>query len=241
MTREAPPRAPLRTTGAWAPALAAAALLSCPGPAGAARPMVTDDARTVDPDGCQVESFLKREARQNEHELWVLPACHPAGLAELTLGGQRVTTPGGTGTNLILQAKKTLLPLQEGRVGVAIAAGSQYQQSPGAQAQWAPYFYVAASRAFGGEAVVVHVNAGAARDSSAALNRATWGLGAEIAIVPGLQVIAETYGQEGDPPSRQLGLRWWVLPGKLQVDGTLGARDGNTPRRWTSVGLRALF
>jgi len=50
-----------------------------------------------------------------------------------------------------------------------------------------------------------------------------------------------TYGQEGDPPSRQLELRWWVLPGKLQIDGTLGARDGNTPRRWTSVGLRALF
>lgn len=241
MTRPSPPRAAGFIRTEWTFRLCAAALLVCPALADAARPMATDDARTVDPDGCQVESFLKREARQNEHELWVLPACNPAGIAELTLGRQRVTAPGGSQTNLILQAKKTLVPLQEGRIGVAVAAGGQYQQPSGAQSEWAPYIYVAASRAFGGESVVVHVNAGAARDPYASLNRATWGLGAEIALVPGLQVIAETYGQEGDPPSRQLGLRWWVLPGKLQVDGTLGARDGNTARRWTSVGLRALF
>jgi hypothetical protein len=52
----------------------------------------------------------------------------------------------------------------------------------------------------------------------------------------------EAYNQEGEKPSSQIGLRYWVVPSRLQVDGTLGAqRAGTQHRSWISLGVRFLF
>ena len=51
----------------------------------AARPFVTDDARIVDRDHCQLETFTKSQRTYAGSEFWFLPACNPWG-AELTLG-----------------------------------------------------------------------------------------------------------------------------------------------------------
>ena len=70
------------------------ALLLASVEARAARPFVTDDARIVDKDGCQLETFVKRQSRFDESEFWFLPSCNPWG-AELTAGHSRVD--GATG------------------------------------------------------------------------------------------------------------------------------------------------
>ena len=56
-----------------------AALVLIASHAHAARPFVTDDARVVDPQGCQVETFYKRQREFREQEFWILPACNPWG------------------------------------------------------------------------------------------------------------------------------------------------------------------
>lgn len=91
----------------------------------AARPFVTDDARIVDRDGCQVETFVKRQRRFDESEFGFLPSCNPWG-AELTAGHSRVDgAPGDTRTT-IFQAKMLLKPLDTNGAGFALSVGTFY-------------------------------------------------------------------------------------------------------------------
>src|SRR5690349_6291085 len=84
----------------------------------AARPFNTDDARTVDPGGCQIETFYKEQRAYSGHEFWFLPACNRLGV-EMTLGGNRIEGEN----NLILQGKKLLKPLDPNGYGLAVSAG----------------------------------------------------------------------------------------------------------------------
>ena len=74
-------------------ALAISLLLTQP-TAFAARPMITDDARTVDAKACQVESWVR--TNHGSREYWALPACNLTGNLELTFGGARTADATGT-------------------------------------------------------------------------------------------------------------------------------------------------
>ena len=63
---------------------AALILLLAAADAHAARPMIVDDARIVDPGACQVEAW--RRFNRDSQENWVLPGCNLSGNVELTLG-----------------------------------------------------------------------------------------------------------------------------------------------------------
>jgi hypothetical protein len=222
--------------------LAALALSALP--AHAARPLVTDDARLVDPQGCQVETFYKRQREFHEHEFWVLPACNPWGRVELALGGNWIdsTQPGDSRT-LIAQGKTLLVPLQTNGAGFAFTLGVA-QVSPSQSASVVnPYVNGIASFSFLDDRVVLHANLGAVRDNQAHLTRGTWGLGAEILLIaPRLYAILETYGQRLEKPTLHGGLRFWVVPDRVQVDSTIGSQHA-TPfdRRFGTIGLRFLW
>jgi len=213
-------------------------------PAHGARPFVTDDARVVDPQGCQVETFYKRQREFHEHEYWVLPACNPWGRVELTLGGNWIdsTQPGDSHT-LIAQAKTLVVPLETNGAGFAFTLGVA-QVSPFQSARAVnPYLNGIGSFSFLDDRVVLHANLGAVRDNQVHLTRGTWGLGAEILLVaPRLYAILETYGQRLDKPTLHGGLRFWIVPNRVQIDSTIGSQHA-TPfdRRFGTVGLRLLW
>ena len=212
----------------------------------AARPFVTDDARIVDPGGCQIETFVKVQQRENENELWFLPGCTPAsGLdsTEITLGGNKVDNAGsGTANTLIAQVKTLLKPLQTDGWGFAATLGTLRQHPANVDASWSPYINLVGSQSLLHDAVVLHANVGQLRDRTILRNRYTWGLGAEIAMGAKLYGIAESYNQAGEKPSSQVGLRYWITPNKIQIDSTLGTQSTPGSRRtWTSVGMRFLF
>ena len=213
-------------------------------PAHGARPFVTDDARVVDPQGCQVETFYKRQREFHEHEYWVLPACNPWGRVELTLGGNWIdsTQPGDSHT-LIAQAKTLVVPLETNGAGFAFTLGVA-QVSPVQSARAVnPYLNGIGSFSFLDDRVVLHANLGAVRDNQVHLTRGTWGLGAEILLVaPRLYAILETYGQRLDKPTLHGGLRFWIVPNRVQIDSTIGSQHA-TPfdRRFGTVGLRLLW
>jgi hypothetical protein len=218
-----------------------AALLLNPAVAYPARPMITDDARTVDAYACQVESWVR--TNQGSREYWALPACNFTGNLELTLGGSRTSDATGSETSdIILQGKTLLKPLETNGYGVALAVG--YAAHPAAQDHRLlgdPYFYVPVSFSFASDRVVLHTNAGArhVRDENKA--RATWGLGSETMITPRVYLIAETFGETRANASYQLGVRFWVVPNHVQVDTTYGNQYGDKhDPRWFSVGLRLL-
>ena len=222
----------------WYLTLAAAVLLALldAAPAQAARPFVTDDARVVDKDGCQVETFVKRQRRFDESEFWFVPACNPWG-AELSLGYIRVdSTPAGNSNTAVLQAKMLLKPLESNGAGFAVSLGAL------AGDKISPYVNGIGSMSFADDRVVLHANVGAVRDNAAALTRWTWGLGAEILLAaPRFYGILETYGQRGEKPTLHTGLRIWIVPNRVQVDTTIGLQNSNPERRFGTLGLRVLW
>lgn len=204
----------------------------------AARPFVTDDARVVDPGGCQVETFGKRQSKLDESEFWFLPACHPEAVGlELTAGHARVdSTPGGDTRTTILQAKKLLKPLQANGSGFAVSVGMLYNRAT------SPYVNGIGSFSFADDRVVLHVNAGAVRDNVARMSRGTWGTGAEVLLAgPWLYGIVESYGQRGEKPTLHTGLRIWIVPNRMQVDTTVGRQESSPERRFGTLGLRVLW
>ncbi len=217
------------------------ALLIGPPATHAARPMITDDARTVDSYACQMESWVK--TNRGSREYWALPACNFTGNLEVTLGGARISDATGSETSdIVFQGKTLLKPLETNGYGVAFAAG--YAAHPAAQngrLLGDPYFYVPVSASFADDRVVLHVNAGAKHVRDEGKASATWGMGSEILISPRAFLIAETFGESRGNASYQMGVRYWLAPNRVQIDATYGNQYGQKPdTRWFSIGLRLL-
>lgn len=223
----------------------ALATLSCvlPERAFAARPMITDDARVVDPKGCQVESWIRFTRESTEY--WALPACNPLGFFEVTYGGARIHEDGAGSafTDNIFQLKTIVKPLEPNGWGWGFAAGTDRHLHREGANGWPgdEYAYVPVSVSLRDDEIVIHVNGGITRHRDLDRNIGTWGLGTEIRLRDDLFFIPEAFGIDRGRPFFQVGLRYWIVKDRLQMDTTVGNRFvGDTAQRWISVGLRAL-
>ena len=205
----------------------------------AARPLNTDDARVVDAYSCQVESWVRRN--QNSTEYWALPGCNFTGNLEITAGGARTSEAVGAPlTRTVFQGKTIFKALEKNGWGLGLAAGT-LQRAQGGVASRDFYAYVPTSLSFADDRWIVHTNVGWLRDQSAKRDFATWGVAVERELTPTTWLIVETFGQSGDKPQYQLGLRQWIVPGHVQIDATYGNRaGGENNERWLSIGLRLL-
>ncbi|MFZ2267450.1 MAG: hypothetical protein WAV95_07700 [Azonexus sp.] len=207
-------------------------------PALAARPMTTDDARLTDAQACQLETWLHLHGSQQEW--WALPACNPGGNLEITAGGALAWASGEPQSGAqVLQMKTLFKPLETNGWGIGLAAG--YAIQPGDTRSGSPYFYVPTSFSLADDRLVIHTNIGYASERENKDNRLTWGLGSEIQVTPRLYVIAETYGQDKGSAFFQAGLRYWLMPNRLQIDTTYGNQfDHLSDKSWLSIGLRII-
>ena len=205
--------------------------------------MVTDDARVVDPQSCQVETFYKRQHKFGESEFWILPACNPFGRTEFALGGNWIDSSLGDSRATIVQVKTLVVPLEANGVGFAFSAGVVRVSPSGSRHVSNPYVNGIASASFADDRVVVHANVGAFHDRQLHRVRGTWGLGAEVLLhAPRLYGILETYGQRLEKPTLHGGLRFWILPNRLQLDTTVGYQHAApADRRFSTVGVRYLW
>jgi hypothetical protein len=209
----------------------------------AARPMVTDDARVVDAGACQLETW--RRFNRDSSEWWALPACNPGGNLEITLGSARLpvedAASGDYTRTVQIQGKTLFKTLEAGGYGYGLVAGGVVR-SQGAADQVPNYYaYMPYSRSFGDDAVVAHVNLGAHRIGAEPRNSFTYGLGAEIRLLPRLLLIVETFGDSHTRQSYHGGTRIWLVPGHIQLDATAGVQAGDMgASRWFTVGLRLI-
>ena len=188
----------------------------------AARPFITDDARVVDPEHCQLETFYKEQRAYSGHEFWFMPACNRLDV-EWTLGGNRVEGDN----HLVVQGKKLLKPLETNGYGLAVSVGAIGSE---------PYVNGIASFSFLQDWSVLHTNVGYLE------NRATWGVGLEQLIyAPRVYGILEAFGERGEKATFHGGIRFWVIPNRFQVDSTYGRQQADPTVRFFSVGLRFLF
>lgn len=226
-----------RTTTRTAAGLLLAASMSPP--AFAARPMITDDARIVDAQSCQVESWLRRN-RAHSTELWALPGCNPGGDVELTLGGGWLRSEGETvNTDRVLQGK-TLWRTLDGDSAWAWGTALGAVQHPHGE-DTDLYAYVPLTVKLVGERLFLHANLGLRRDRALRDTVTTSGLALEGQWSPRVWLVGESFVQDRGRPLFQLGVRFWVVPDRVQVDTTYGDRVGaGGAERWVSIGLRLL-
>lgn len=226
-----------------------AALLACTllmlaaGAARAARPMVTDDARVVDAKACQLETWLRHNRGSTER--WALPACNPTGNLELTYGGALTTEFGQTTTTDVqLQGKTLFRRLETNGWGMGLVVGHLRRPAePRHDVLGNLYTYVPASFSLYDDRLVMHINVGAARPENSGRHRLTGGIGAEVQLTSALYFIPEVFSQSAGRPQYQAGIRYWVVPDRVQIDATYGDRMGHagSERRWFSLGLRLLM
>ena len=203
----------------------------------AAYPMNTDDAGIVDAKACRLESWVKRNP--DSTEFWAQPACNFTGNLELTVGGA-ITRAAGRfqTTGVVMQGKTLLKTMDPNGWGIGLAAGTINHPQAAAR-DW--YAYAPASFSFKDDAVLVHANLGWLREGETRRNRLTWGLGSELRLTERSWLIAETFGQNQGKAFHQFGLRYWLVPDRIQIDATYGNRNGGgSGERWFSIGFRLL-
>ena len=89
----------------------------------AARPMLTDDARIVDPKSCQLESWVRDS--KNVTEYWALPACNVSENLEVTIGGSLESESGHSSfANELYQMKSIIQPIALTQTGFSIVLGN---------------------------------------------------------------------------------------------------------------------
>ncbi len=213
-------------------------------PAWAARPFVTDDARLTTEGSCQLESWTR--FYEGNRELWALPACNPSGNLEFTAGGGQAADyeQGLTTSDQVLQLKTLWRPLTTNGWGWGLAVGRVLHPEihPGPNQLGNTYAYIPLSLSLRDDRLVLHGNLGWLRDHASDRDTTTWGLGGEFyPLTPRLALIAETFGDERNPPWWQAGARWTLIPHLLQIDVTHGQQaGGRSDSRWLSFGLRLI-
>ena len=203
----------------------------------AARPMITDDARLVDPGACQLETWV--QFLSTESIGWALPACNPGGNFEVTLGGA-LARPQGEPTEgaVLIQGKTLFKALEPGSWGAGLAAG--YSTQPGQSTRaGSPYAYAPVSLSLVDDRAVIHLNPGIIHRRGSGDTRLSWGVGGEFALSERSWLIAESFGLDKGTGFYQGGMRFWIIPGQVQVDATYGSSFAESREdRWFSLGLR---
>ena len=141
-----------------------------------------------------------------------------------------------------VQVKKLFRQLEPNDWAIGLAVGHLDHKANGRRSVAANlYAYVPASFSFASDALVVHTNVGTLRATGEDRHRLTWGIGSEARVHPALFIVAETFRQDAARPHYQAGLRYWLVPNRVQIDATIGDRIGHSNgARWFSIGLRLL-
>jgi hypothetical protein len=216
-------------------------LLTFAGLANAARPMSTDDANVVDPNSCQLESWVK--TTHTSFERWAIPGCNLGADIEWSVGGNAQQDINAASKQFWLaQAKKRWRVVGDDTIGFSTTLGvmETHVAAPG-QPVDKDYFVNVPVTIPLGEDRFVHLNGGWVNHQTLKVTRPTWGLGGEWPLRPNVIAIAETYGESNAGTRYQVGLRFWVVPKRMQIDTTYGNQVGQPEHlRWFTLGIRLL-
>lgn len=200
----------------------------------AGRPMVVDDAAIIDAKTCQLESWAQKNRDSTEY--WAVPACNFSGNLEVAFGGARITSTEGTHSSAVLQGKTLFKVLDTNGWGAGLVFGNQF--NPEGSVSGDLYARIPVSFSMLDDRFLLHTNLGWLREKETRRHAMTWGVGAETRLTGRTTLTFETFGQQRDKPLFQLGIRYQVVPDRVQLDASYGDRFGRgSAERFFTVGL----
>jgi hypothetical protein len=208
-----------------------------------------EDAEVDRPGACKVESWASFADNRDRSGVVSFGCVFDLGRpVELNPQFDRSRSGGVWGTEFTFQAKTNILPVEQGKIGLAIQGGPTFdlvnRQSTGG------FITIPATYEFN-ERFKINVNAGWSYDREPNWHWATWGAGFEWKFWDGkpLTLIGEVYGQFGhrDPeqpsltdPRAQVGLRYTPVE-NVDFDVIYGRNIGGENANWITVGLNVRF
>lgn len=206
----------------------------------AARPMLTDDARIVDPKSCQLESWARDSKQVTEY--WALPACNVSENLEVTIGGSLEGEKGHSSfANELYQIKSIIQPIASNQTGFAISIGNgrdPKRTMNKAIQDW--YLNVPISYPYN-DRLVIHTNLGVTHLTDEHTEKMNWGLSSEYNYNERIDLISEVFNQSSNSTYFQFGLRYWLIKNRAQIDTTyMNSFNHIGEDQSFSIGLRLL-
>jgi hypothetical protein len=218
-------------------------LLAVHGVATAGRPMVTDDAGLDPPGTCDWESFVARVRAPGSSSLQTLStqvACAVGAQTEVGVALAQDRAAGERAQRLSLGVKQRLWGEADAPTGLVLnlaASGLKTQGSAFKSENTALTLIWTSSPV---QDLLLHVNLGGVRHQLNRQSALTWNLASEYSLGQGVDLMAETFGEERSKPWLGTALRWTVKP-QFSVDVSWAQQTGPVKTRAISVGCNLGF
>jgi hypothetical protein len=207
---------------------------------------VVDDAAIDEVGACKVESSASFASNTDFIGLST-PACVVPFIRPVELGMifARTRNDGEWGTSIVPKFKMNLLPVEVGKFGLAVSAGSQFDLLTGEYS--GSFVNIPVTYTFS-EAFKINVNGGWIYDKPTDLHFATYGAGFEWIPMKPFTIIGEVFGLLGErtePRSRtdprfQIGLRTTPIDA-VDFDVIYGRNIGGENANWITLGMNVRF
>ena len=206
----------------------------------AARPMLTDDARIVDPKSCQLESWVRDSKQVTEY--WALPACNVTENLEVTIGGSLEGEKGHSSfANELYQIKSIIRPIAENQTGYSIVLGNGRDPKRTMNKAIQDWFINVPISYPYNDRLVIHTNLGVTHLTDEHTEKMNWGLSSEYNYNERIDLISEVFNQSSNSTYFQFGLRYWLIKNRAQIDTTyMNSFNHIGEDQSFSVGLRLL-
>ena len=201
-----------------------------------------DDAEVGAVGACKVESWASFASNSD-----IVGAISPACVVNLgrpvELNGtfSPFRSAGEGGASFTFKAKTNLIPIEPGKIGVALAAGTSVDV---VNRLVNGVFVTVPISLQVHEQVRINVNGGWLWDPSTRLHYATWGAGFEWNFVKPLTLIGEVFGVAGNGqnnnPRAQLGIRYTPQE-NFDIDLIYGRNITGENAHWVTIGLNVRF
>jgi hypothetical protein len=208
-----------------------------------------EDAEVEKPGHCKVETWYS--AADNRDRAGVVSAGCVFNLGrpvELNPQFERTRSGGVWGTGFTFQAKTNLVPVETGKLGLAIQGGPSFDLLSGEST--GGFFHLPATYEFN-DRFKINLNVGWKYEREPNWHWLTWGGGFEWKFAEGkpLTLIGEVFGQLGHRdheqpaltrPRAQLGLRYTPVE-TVDFDITYGRNINGENAHWVTAGINLRF